>query len=281
MVAYYQHNIASWMDGTEGLSDGEYRVYHVICELIYLNDGPILLHETGIAGRCHQHVLAFRRHFAKLIEGGKLALENGKIVNRRASSELERIRSRRRKPPVDPTQTPAPPPYSRTEVSVGSTGGLFDKPLKNKDTALEDVEKLPSSLISSSSKNSDSLFKEEESKEEKINLSRFEQFWKQYPHKVGKREAQKSFDAVLRQKRATFEDLTCGLERYIAKTDDRPWCNPATWLNQDRWQDEPALNGGRNAATRNGSQPSGREGKPKGWSSFALANAREASEKNR
>jgi hypothetical protein len=31
-----------------------------------------------------------------------------------------------------------------------------------------------------------------------------------------------------------------GLEKYIAKTDDRPWCNPATWIHQDRWNDQPA-----------------------------------------
>ena len=61
MVAYYQHDIAAWMDGTEGLSDGEYRVYHIICQLIYLKDGPIVMHETGIAGRCHQHVLALHQ----------------------------------------------------------------------------------------------------------------------------------------------------------------------------------------------------------------------------
>jgi hypothetical protein len=28
--------------------------------------------------------------------------------------------------------------------------------------------------------------------------------------------------------------------RYAAKTDDRPWCNPETWINQGRWEDRPA-----------------------------------------
>lgn len=31
------------------------------------------------------------------------------------------------------------------------------------------------------------------------------------------------------------------MQRYIAtKPPDRNWCNPATWLNQERWRDEPA-----------------------------------------
>ncbi len=68
--------------------------------------------------------------------------------------------------------------------------------------------------------------------------ARFPEFWAIYPNKVGKRDAGKAFDRAL--KRADFGAIMAGLRRYIAKTDDRPWCNPATWLNQDRWTDEPA-----------------------------------------
>ena len=66
----------------------------------------------------------------------------------------------------------------------------------------------------------------------------FDAFWTVYPHKVGKADASKAFDRAT--KRASVAVLMAGLERYAAKTDDRPWCNPATWLNQDRWTDEPA-----------------------------------------
>jgi hypothetical protein len=66
----------------------------------------------------------------------------------------------------------------------------------------------------------------------------FAKFWEVYPNKVGKAAAAKAFLAAL--KRASFEDIMAGLQRYVVKTDDRPWCNPATWLNQDRWQDQPA-----------------------------------------
>jgi hypothetical protein len=38
-----------------------------------------------------------------------------------------------------------------------------------------------------------------------------------------------------------LETLIRARDRYIAtKPPDRPWCNPATWLNQERWLDEPA-----------------------------------------
>lgn len=79
----------------------------------------------------------------------------------------------------------------------------------------------------------------------------FADFWTIYPNKVGKRDAEKAF-AKARQ-RADLETILAGLRRYAAKTDDRPWCNPATWLNQDRWDDAPAAAPPRQAT----SPPSG------------------------
>jgi hypothetical protein len=134
MVAFYQHDIASWMDGTESLTDGEYRVYHVICELIYLNNGPILMNESGIAGRCNQHTLKFRVNFAKLIERKKLAFnEGGKITNARVSCELKKIASRRRSKTSDPQATSGQPGGGVEGVTPGSPGGKPAKPLKTQE----------------------------------------------------------------------------------------------------------------------------------------------------
>jgi hypothetical protein len=66
-------------------------------------------------------------------------------------------------------------------------------------------------------------------------------FWSIYPHKVGKTYALKQLDKLAKSRDGpSFEDLIAALRRYCAKTDDRPWCNPATWLNQGRWTDQPA-----------------------------------------
>ena len=69
----------------------------------------------------------------------------------------------------------------------------------------------------------------------------FEKFWEVFPNRVGKSAAKRAFDTARRK--VDFETLMAGLERYARKTDDRPWCNPATWLNQGRWEDEPAAPG--------------------------------------
>jgi hypothetical protein len=67
----------------------------------------------------------------------------------------------------------------------------------------------------------------------------FEEFYSAYPHKVGRAIAMKAFESA--RKRAAFDEIMVGLRAYIeGKPPDREWCNPSTWLNQDRWLDKPA-----------------------------------------
>lgn len=91
MVAFYKHDIPAWMDGTENLTDGAYRLYHVVCQLIYLNEGPITLNEHGIAGRCRQSIRTFRANLKELIDARKLVLSEGRLANSRAEKELEKV----------------------------------------------------------------------------------------------------------------------------------------------------------------------------------------------
>src|SRR3954471_3075398 len=92
MVAWYRQDIPTWMDNTEDLPDGAYRALHVICQLIYLNEGPIRYNEKGIAGRCNQHVLAFRKNIKILATSGLLTLNpDGTLDEPRANLELARI----------------------------------------------------------------------------------------------------------------------------------------------------------------------------------------------
>ncbi|MEN3212256.1 DUF1376 domain-containing protein [Methylorubrum populi] len=95
MVGFYKHDIPAWMDGTEALSDGAYRAYHVIVQLIMLNEGPIALNERGLAGRCNQTLKLFLRHLDELVQAGKLVVADGRIRNKRASQELDSVRKNR------------------------------------------------------------------------------------------------------------------------------------------------------------------------------------------
>lgn len=112
-------------------------------------------------------------------------------------------------PPKENTQTPLNPP----PISFSSSSPSNSSPLKV-----------------SVSKTSHPI---DEKKE-------FEtQFWPLYPNKVGRGAALRAF-ATARRK-VELGAMLEGLGRYIAsKPGDRPWCNPATWLNQERWADQPA-----------------------------------------
>lgn len=82
-----------------------------------------------------------------------------------------------------------------------------------------------------------------------------ERFWAAFPNKVGKAEAMRAFDRA--SKKVTPEVLFPALHRYANKTDDRPFCNPATWLNQERWLDQPAVNANGRRSYSSPRRPSG------------------------
>ncbi len=109
-------------------------------------------------------------------------------------------------------------------------------------TNVQRFSTIPSSSSLSSLPTSDVSSSVSEGKKELVERGPrpFDRFWELYPNKVGKRDAEKMFDRVMKTGRVDFETLMAGLLRYASKTDDRPWCNPATWLNQDRWTDQPA-----------------------------------------
>ena len=66
----------------------------------------------------------------------------------------------------------------------------------------------------------------------------FLDWWEEYPHKVGKQDAWKAWQKAIKQ--TDLETLHAGLKGYKRhKPEDRPWCNPSTWLNGGRWADEP------------------------------------------
>ena len=69
----------------------------------------------------------------------------------------------------------------------------------------------------------------------------FDEFWKEYPRKEGKKPAFKAFRSAL--SRAKFEDILAGVIAY--RSSDRVKRGyiklPATWLNEDLWEDAATL----------------------------------------
>jgi hypothetical protein len=67
-----------------------------------------------------------------------------------------------------------------------------------------------------------------------------EQFWAEYPNKVGKPKALSKLEGAM-SRGVRWLDVMDGLRRYIqTKPPDRAWLNPETFINQERWADQPA-----------------------------------------
>jgi hypothetical protein len=65
----------------------------------------------------------------------------------------------------------------------------------------------------------------------------FDAFWDDYPRKIGRLAAEKSY--VKARIRASASDILAGLARSKRHwTDPKYIPYPATWLNQGRWMDE-------------------------------------------
>lgn len=68
----------------------------------------------------------------------------------------------------------------------------------------------------------------------------FEAFWQVFPNKVGKAHARKAFPAALRK--VPLSEIIEAVRRYerrLSLPNAPSPCNPATWLNQERWTDKP------------------------------------------
>lgn len=85
----------------------------------------------------------------------------------------------------------------------------------------------------------------------------FPAFWAAYPRKIRKVDASKAYAKAL--KRAGPQAITAGLERHLPiweHTEPGFIPHAATWLNGDRWEDEP---------TPSRARPSRPPGIPEGW----------------
>jgi hypothetical protein len=69
----------------------------------------------------------------------------------------------------------------------------------------------------------------------------FEGFWESYPRKTGKGAARAAWQKAVAK--SPHAEILAGLHRNraaLAALEERYVPHPATWLNQERWKDEPS-----------------------------------------
>lgn len=76
-------------------------------------------------------------------------------------------------------------------------------------------------------------------------------FWNEWPEKRAKKPAIAALERAHAADKADFNDILEGIRRYIrTKPPDRDWMLPTTFLNQERWNDEPSANAGNGFRTQ-------------------------------
>lgn len=88
----------------------------------------------------------------------------------------------------------------------------------------------------------------------------FDAFWAIYPLRVGKGQARKAWATAL--KKTTPAEIMTGLSRYKRPDDPKFIPHPASWLNGERWNDEPEPLSKRDAIMATLDRISGGHGAP-------------------
>jgi len=205
-LPYYRAYPRDFVEGTVGMPFELKGAYRLLIDLIYMQDGSLPDDARYISGLLGCSVRKWNSYRKKLISMGKIKAENEIISNFRADKELV---------------------ISRT---------LSEKQSQNRSRPNK-IKDLQSPTI-----NHTDTYTDTKERKKRAGARAFDEWYKIYPHKIGKAAAKTAFSKAIGK--ADFDELKIGLQRYIeTKPPDRPWCNPATWLNQERWTDQPASEG--------------------------------------
>ncbi len=206
-----------WLAGTAGMPGRDKSVYWDICALIYSRGGPIPDDEKWLSRVCGYHWREFRQIRSRLLDSGKIVSESGHVSVKRCSEELQRS-VKRVSQSVQNGRKGGRKSYLNNKLD--EPGGIGSEKAINQQPTLIIQQPTKDTRASRVSR-----------------LGRFEEWWSENPHKVGKGAARVAYARSL--SKTTDEILIAGVRRYVStKPPDRPWCNPATWLNQERWLDE-------------------------------------------
>jgi hypothetical protein len=222
---------SDFLNGVIGLTADQIAAYTVIMMLQYDRGRPVAFdgREREISVRCGLPRGRLAKAIEHLIRIGKLAHADGCLENPRTTDELKKIKEKLQK-------------NIENSLSGGNATRQKWEQIRNENSGDTGPTGQPTGQpkqgpIPSPSPSPSPLEKKETRAQER---AAFDRFWSVWPHKVGKPIAEKSFNKVCGE----ADEIIAGVHRYIkSKPPDRSWMNPATFLNQERWKDQPASTG--------------------------------------
>lgn len=229
-----------------GLKADEGLIYITVLLRIYETGGPV--HESGRT-LSRRTGLTERRAAAAvewLCQAGKLSVaSNGLLDSPSTHAEIQWQTERRSDQSSAGKASAAKRQKSPFETKNDASGKTDDRvdgknPQQNQRNDATAVQQAFNHLEEETEQKEDKLLSDAQGRFA-YPAKAFETWYLRYPHKVGKGAAEAKFERIRKSGKVAFQDLVDGLDRYIRdKPPDRDWCNPATWLHQKRWTDEPA-----------------------------------------
>lgn len=224
----------AYMADTSHLTTTEHGAYLLILMAMWRAGGTLPADDVRLSRIARLSLDKWRKIAPTILEF--MTIENGAISQKRLKLELEIARSKADK-----------------AREAGRSGGISNA-LKRQERIGSDATETPvaegehrssyQNQTKNQKKDSSSLRSEPRAQKSSSDI-RFEferEFWPAYPHKVGKPAALRAFGGA--RKAASLETILAGLDRYKRdKPADRSWLNPATFLNQQRFLDQPARAG--------------------------------------
>ena len=215
---YYQFNIGDYRADTAHLSIIEHGIYRQLIDWYYLDEKPIPK-ETQVVMR-RLRLGSDEQHYLTNVLADFFVLTDFGYFHNRITIELEqyqvqfaknRVNGQKGGRPAKPIDTPIKTQVVSKNNHMATQINPNQQPITNNHKPITNIKPLED----------------------------FELFWKEYPKKVGKEAARKSWvinkppidlvlDSLRWQKRTT----------QWSKSDGQFIPNPTTWLNQGRWQDE-------------------------------------------
>ena len=214
---YYSWYPGDFKSSTSHFTLTEKAIYRELLDWSWLN-GPLPENDRRLAQICGCSLRSFRASWREVRT--KFVANGDGLINRR----LEEIRSRTLE-------------ISEKRSEAGRAGGKASAKANAVASAKQTGKQNSSSQSQSQSQSSSSPSETHNTGARDL---RFSRFWQTYPKKVGKGDARRAFDRA-EKKGMEIDVALAAVERCksTAQWQRGVIPNPSTWLNQERWEDDP------------------------------------------
>lgn len=250
---WYKRYPSDFIQGTIGLTLEQKGAYSICLDLMYEKGGPIVDNCRTIARACGCSLQKWNKIRGELIKAEKLNEADGHLSNGRAVYEMHRsniyIKScREAGKKSGEARRKTTPTLEVTEKVEENLEIIVEKSADNSPVFWGNLLKSNEAdeLVAEHTRDSESRKKEKEEDTSLRSVSRrarrtpeneFAKFYAVYPRKKSPRAAEAAFSRALL--RASFDEIMAGLYRYQFSPDPQYQKHPATWLNQNCWEDVP------------------------------------------